>query len=80
MRDPNVTSIEVGAGTYVYHGKPVKIGEVKLSLRYRLRFLLTGKTTLSSLPGGGFRVDIHTPQLKQIPLFLIDKLTKGRER
>ena len=33
MRDPNVTSIEVGAGTYVYHGKPEKIGEVKLSLR-----------------------------------------------
>lgn len=79
MRDPNYTSIEIGPGTYNHQGEPVKLGRVKLSLRHRLRFLVTGEVILLSTPTSGFRVDLSTPKLRNLPLFLVDKFTKRKE-
>jgi hypothetical protein len=73
--DPNYTSFELGRNLMV--GLPDEpLGALKIPLRERVRFLLTGRIEIAATLRGGNRVSLHTPRVRNFPLILLGRLTR----
>lgn len=68
--DPEFTTFDVSEGPLTEEGA-FAIGSVKLPLKSRLKFLVTGRIEIAATTGGGTRFSVHTPRLRNLPLHLL---------
>jgi hypothetical protein len=77
--DPNLISFDVLHGIAIGES-PVKMGEVQLGYRDRIRFLFSGRVSLYQLPERrGSRFTLHAPQFRNFPLTLISWVSRAKD-
>jgi len=73
---PEFVEIAIGRVLRVAGLAPAPLGVVKVPFSQRLRFLVSGTVETYVAEDGGTRVRMHTPQLRNLPLRLLDRVLK----